>query len=31
MDPYFPLLIWILSAAICIYIAKVRHIKATLL
>ncbi len=31
MDPYIPVSIWIVSAVICIYIAKSRHIKPTLL
>jgi hypothetical protein len=31
MTPYFPVLIWLLSAAICYYIAKTRHIKPTLI
>jgi hypothetical protein len=30
MDPYIPVAIWIVSAGICIYIAKVRHVKPTL-
>lgn len=31
MNPYIPALIWILSAVICIYIAKIRHVKTTLI
>ena len=31
MDPYIPVSIWIASAVICSYIAKVRHVKPTLL
>lgn len=31
MDPYIPVSIWIVSAVVCIYIAKARHLKPTLL
>lgn len=27
MDAYLPAVVWILSAAICFWIARVRHIK----
>ena len=30
MDAYIPALVWVLSAVICIYIAKIRHVKPTL-
>ena len=30
MSAYIPAMIWVLSAGICIYIAKVRHVKPTL-
>lgn len=31
MDPYIPASIWVVSAVICIYIAKARNVKPTLL
>jgi len=31
MSAYIPALIWLLSAVICIYIAKTRHVKTTLM
>lgn len=31
MGAYIPALIWLLSAIICIYIAKTRHVKTTLI
>jgi hypothetical protein len=30
MAPYIPVLIWIVSAVICISMAKARHVKPTL-
>jgi len=30
MDPYLPLAVWLVSALLCIYIARVRHVKPTL-
>jgi len=30
MIAYIPVLIWILSAVVCLHIAKRRHVKATL-
>jgi len=31
MSAYIPALIWLFSAVICIYIAKIRHVKPTLM
>ena len=30
MDPYIPVLIWLVGAVICSYIAKLRGVKSTL-
>jgi len=30
MSAYIPAIIWALSACVCLYIAKVRHVKSTL-
>lgn len=31
MSAYVPVLIWVISAGVCYYIAKTRHVKPTLM
>jgi len=30
VNPYIPVIVWLISAVICIYIARARHVKSTL-
>jgi hypothetical protein len=30
MNPYIPAIVWLISAVVCLYIARARHVRPTL-